>query len=96
MDERPVPFQNMIFVGDGETDIPCFRLVKDQGGHSIAVYKPHTHGAKDRANHLIEDGRVNFVCPADYSAERALDKCVKAIIEKVSSDGALAMLRRSR
>ena len=86
----------MVFVGDGETDIPCFRLVQDQGGHSIAVYKPNTRGAKDSAKQLIEDGRVNFVCPADYSSERALDKWVKAIIEKVSSDGALAMLRSSR
>ena len=90
--ERPVPFENMIFIGDGETDIPCFRLVKDQGGHSVAVYKPNTPGAKAAGELLIKQGRVNFVCPADYSAGRALDKRVKAIIEKIAADGALVLL----
>lgn len=85
-ENRPVPFTNMIFIGDGETDIPCFRLVKDQGGHSIAVFKPHSSGAKSRSRKLQEDGRVNFIAPADYSERKPIDAFVKAVMEKVAAD----------
>lgn len=91
--KRPVPFQNMVFIGDGDTDIPCFRLIKDQGGHSIAVYKPHTKGAKAKADQLIRDGRVNFTAPADYRDGHPLDRYVKAIIDKLSADEYLSSLR---
>lgn len=92
MSERPIPFRNMIFIGDGETDIPCFSLVKSLGGHSIAVYKPNTKGTKARAHKLIVDGRVNFVAPADYSKESAVDTIVRAIIDKIASDCKLDFL----
>jgi len=89
---RPVPFENMVFIGDGLTDIPCFRLVKDQGGHSIAVYKPRAKGAKDRSEKLIKDGRVNFAAPADYREGSGLDRVVKAIIDKLATDAHLQRL----
>lgn len=92
MEERPVPFKNMIFIGDGETDIPCFSLVKNLGGHSVAVYKPWTKGARARAMKLIEDGRVNFVAPADYTAGRRLDIIVKAVLQKIAKDSDLIAL----
>ena len=92
MEERPIPFKRMIFVGDGETDIPCFSLVKSQGGHSIAVYKPKTKGAKGKADKLVKDGRVNFVVPADYSDDSIIDTTVKAIIDKIASDCELDFL----
>jgi hypothetical protein len=85
-EQRAVPFEQMIFIGDGETDIPCFRLVKDQGGHAIAVYKPKTRKAKDRPEKLLKEGRVNFISPADYRDKSALDKIVKAIIDKIAAD----------
>lgn len=84
--DRPVPFESIIYIGDGETDVPCFRLVKDQGGHSITVYRPHTKKAKITSEKLIKDGRVNFAAPADYRESKELDRVVKAIIDKLAAD----------
>jgi phosphoserine phosphatase len=92
--ERPIPFENMVYIGDGETDIPCFRLLKDLGGHSIAVFRPHTRRAKQISRKLVKDGRVNFVAPADYRDKKELDRIVKAIIDKVAHDHHLRRLHR--
>lgn len=83
--ERPVPFRNIVFIGDGASDIPCFRLVKSLGGHSIAVYKPKTKGAKAGVDKLVEDGRVNFIVPADYSQSSTIDTIIKAIVDKIAT-----------
>ncbi|MDZ5452873.1 HAD family hydrolase [Labrys sp. ZIDIC5] len=85
-EKRPIPFTNMIFIGDGETDIPCFRLVKEQGGHAIAVYKPNAKGAREKAQALINEGRVNFSAPANYTIGAAVDLQVRAILRKVAAD----------
>lgn len=84
MKERPVPFSNMVFIGDGETDIPCMRLVKDQGGHSIAVYGARKK-ARQHALKLIDEGRANLVFSADYSAGSDLEKSIFAIIDRVEA-----------
>lgn len=88
--DRPIPFTNMVFIGDGETDVPCFRLVKSQGGHSIAVYRPNTTKGKARAEKLISQGRVSYMAPADYRDGKNLDRVVKAIIDKIASDDYLS------
>lgn len=90
--ERPLPFEHMIFIGDGETDIPSFRLVKDQRGHAIAVYKPRAAKAKEQSQELIAQGRVNFVAPACYTPGSEIEKMVKAIIDKVVADNTLEQL----
>jgi hypothetical protein len=86
MEDRPVPFKRMIFIGDGNTDIPCLSLVKSLGGHSIAVYKPRTKGAKGKAAKLVDEGRVNVIVPADYSQNSHIMEVVKAILGKIASD----------
>jgi phosphoserine phosphatase len=91
-EDRAVPFEHIVFIGDGETDIPCFRLVKEQRGHAIAVYKPSTRGAKTKAEKLVTEGRVNFIAPANYSENSDMDRFVKGIIDKVAADGALKQL----
>lgn len=82
--ERPVPFENMVFIGDGATDIPCFRLVKEQGGLSVAVYTPGKKGGRGKADQYRKDGRVHAVAPAIYTDGSDLDKIIKAQIDLVA------------
>lgn len=82
---RPVPFSRMIYFGDGATDIPCMKLVKQFGGHSIAVYNPDGH-QKEKSERLLSEERVHFVCPADYSKDSRIYRIVTAIIDKIKAD----------
>lgn len=84
-DDRPVPFRNMIYIGDGLTDVPGMKVVKASGGHSIAVYNK----SKKIARELIHDGRVNFICKADYSSGKDLDNTVKNIIDFIAAKDVL-------
>ena len=85
-EKRPVQFRHMIYFGDGTTDIPCMKLVKQQGGHSIAVYNPRSRQKRQEMLRLIQDNRVNYVCPADYSPDKEIDRLVKMIIDKIAID----------
>ena len=87
--DRPVPFENMVFIGDGPTDVPCFRLVKDQGGLSIAVFKPKAPNAKGKADKFKTEGRVHYVVPAIYTEDSKLDRVIKASIDSIASRGTL-------
>lgn len=84
--KRSVPFANMVFIGDGATDIPCFRLVKEQGGHSIAVYQKRKRHARSKSVALKKDGRVNFFTPADFRENETLDRLIKGVMDKVATD----------
>ena len=85
-DERPVPFKHMIYFGDGETDIPCMRMVKQNGGNSIAIYNPKNEGKKELAKKLIREGRVNFACAADYTQNKEIYNIVEAILSQIKSN----------
>ncbi|MGI6608651.1 MAG: haloacid dehalogenase-like hydrolase [Erysipelotrichaceae bacterium] len=82
---RDIPFEQMIYIGDGFTDVPCMRLVKSNGGHSIAV---HDKG-KDTYKKLLEDGRVNYVALADYRKDGEIDNIIRLILEKIATDNQL-------
>ncbi|MDR0479819.1 MAG: haloacid dehalogenase-like hydrolase [Burkholderiaceae bacterium] len=88
-EDRPVPFENIVFIGDGTTDIPCFRLVKDLGGLSVAVYTPHQKGAKAKTDDYLRTGRIHVAVPAIYTENSELDKVIKAQIDAVASRHAL-------
>lgn len=82
--ERPVPFSRMIYFGDGETDIPCMKMVKEHGGHSIAVYA--NSNKKVTAQQLIRDNRVDFICRADYTEGKEMHMIVKRVLDKIKAD----------
>lgn len=76
-----VPFRNIIYIGDSDTDIPCMKLVNSNGGHSIGVYNPATQ-KKEKVYKMMHDKRIKYFAPADYSEGSELDALVKAIIDR--------------
>ena len=85
-DDRLIPFRNMIYIGDGLTDVPCMKLVRSNGGYSIAVYQK---SKRSKVSDLIANNRVNFIELADYSEDSDLDKTVKTILRKMASENYL-------
>lgn len=85
-DKKRVPFPHMIYFGDGETDVPCMKIVKMWGGHSIGVYDPENEKKKSYARELLKDGRVNFITPADYTVGGHTYQLTCAIIDKIKAD----------
>ena len=87
--DRPVPFERMIYIADGITDIPCMKLVKEYGGKSIAVYNRESQKAHDTAVKLIHDGRANFMAEADYREGSRMEALVCRIIDHMKADASL-------
>ena len=80
--DRRVSYKNIIYVGDGMTDIPSMTLVKKSGGHSIAV---HPKESKDVVQQIYDDNRCDFIVEADYSANGEMDKVMKLLIDLISA-----------
>lgn len=82
--EKYISFTDMVYIGDGMTDVPSMKVVQQGGGTAIAVYDPKTH-KKKAALELKEKNRVDFMCEADYSAGSAIEKTIKGIIDVTAS-----------
>ena len=78
---RRIAYSNMIYIGDGLTDIPCMKMVKERGGKSIAVYP---EGKGETVKPLVDDDRINYVCVADYSENSTMERIVKLMIENMA------------
>ena len=76
-----VPFRNMVYIGDSDTDIPCMKVVNSNGGHSIGVYNADTQD-KAKVYKMMREGRIRYFAPSDYSEGSQLDELVKAIIDR--------------
>lgn len=93
MSDRIVNYQNMIYFGDGITDIPCMTFVKKQGGTSIAIYPK---GKKEKVKDLLLDNRVNYICPADYQEGSELDSLIKCIIQEMQLSHTLQLKQKQQ
>ena len=93
-DAKRIPFTQMIYFGDGETDIPSMKVVNMFGGNAIAVFNPADPRKRGLARKLLRQGRVNFITPAVYSRESRTFRLVCAIIDKVKADNELKLLSR--
>ncbi len=88
-----IPYENIIYIGDSATDIPCMKLVKSKGGYSIGVYDPEKDN-RTNVYKLYGDGRLNLYAPADYSTKGELFKYIKQIINEISAKAAIKAEQR--
>ena len=93
-DKKRIPFPQMIYFGDGDTDVPCMKIVSMFGGNSVAVYNPTDDKKKKVAQKLLRQGRVNFYTPAVYTKDSRTYQIVCAIIDKIKAESELKRLSR--
>lgn len=84
-EELRVPFRNMVYIGDSDTDIPCMRLVNSNGGYSIGVFNADT-GDRAKVHKMLRDGRIKYFVPADYTENSELDALVKKIVDRTAAN----------
>ncbi len=98
-DKRPIPFPRMIYLGDGETDVPAMKMIKQEGGTAIAVYDPHKGkrkgklSAKQICEELILQNRADYIAPADYTEDSKLYKLLTVLINKIVEEERLKGLK---
>lgn len=83
--ELRVPFRNMGYIGDSDTDIPCMKLVNTNGGHSIGVYNSETND-KSKVFKMLSENRIKYFAPADYSENSKLEQLILKIIDRTKSN----------
>ena len=80
-DDKRVPFTNMIYIGDGLSDVPCMKMMRAYGGQAIAVYQEANRAGVEK---LLRQKRVDFIYPADYRAGGGLERTVKDVVQKMA------------
>lgn len=87
-DRIRIPFRDMIYIGDSDTDIPCMKLVNSNGGYSVGVYNPET-GNMEKVRKMMRDNRISYYAPADYTEGSELDHLIRQIIRRTAANEAL-------
>lgn len=81
--DRPIPFSNIVYIGDGMTDVPCMSVTSKSGGYAIAVYKSRKRESLRTCKELLRDARVEYIAEADYRVGRELDKYLKVTLKSI-------------
>jgi phosphoserine phosphatase len=84
--QRPIPFANMIYFGDGDTDVPSMAVTRKNGGHAVAVYPPGKVKGKAKCMQLFKAGRCDFFAPADYREASDLFKRTCLLLDRMLAD----------
>jgi phosphoserine phosphatase len=98
-EKRPIPFSRMIYIGDGETDVPAMKMIKFKGGTAIAVYDTKKRktknkpSAKEICEELIRQDRADFIAPADYSTTSKLFRILSHLINRIVEEEELSRLK---
>tara|TARA_Y100000287_G_C14160547_1_gene324476 strand:- start:17 stop:847 length:831 start_codon:yes stop_codon:yes gene_type:complete len=82
---RPIPFENMIYIGDGLTDVPSMALIKKQNGHAVSVYPKGSKQQQKVSNDLLQAKRVDFIAEANYTKGSILYKRICLLIDMISA-----------
>ncbi len=85
-EDRPIPFENMIYIGDGMTDVPSMALTKKSGGHAIAVYNKNEERQLSVCKNLMKSGRADFIAPADYTKESELSRRTVLLLDHIMAN----------
>ena len=94
LSERHILFENIIYIGDGATDIPAMKMLNYQGGTSIGVYPPRKKKAKQKAEELLANNRANYIAKADYSEKSGIVKIIKAILHQISTEASIKKYKK--
>ena len=93
-ENKRIPFTNMIYFGDGETDVPSMKVVNMFGGNAIGVFNPAIPHKREVAQKLLRQGRVNFITPASFTKDSRTFRLVCAIIDKIKAENELKQFSR--
>lgn len=82
-EDRPIPFSNIIYIGDGLTDVPCMTVTTKNGGYSIAVFNPLKKEGLEICKTLFKCARVAYIAEANYTKDSELEKCIKVVLKTI-------------
>ena len=80
-DSKRIPFRNMVYFGDGLSDVPCMKMTRSYGGRAVAVWQDAN---RDAVRELLLRGRVDYIFPADYRPDGALESAVRDMLRSIA------------
>ena len=94
-EERRIPFANMVYVGDGPTDVPCFAVMSDSGGRTLAVYDSDKPGSFEMGMQLRKAQRVDELAEADYRRGSHLRRVLEYMVREIADEVCRSLTRQA-